>query len=232
MKSALHDLFAIKEESVSVAKGFISLRDLEEFGQRKREVSSLDGAESMPFHVGVLANMDFRKGIDRFLCILSELPARIGASQVKWTWWERGRVLRKARSPKLFRKGIVHWSDLHPWKHISGVDLLFSFAREDPFPLVNLEALARKIPVAGIRGSGGIDELEEEGYAVTCPFETSAIIKTLKGFMEERISFPKSLFSGRPNRGRPRSLKSPTALWTEAFLPGFSLEDPVSTFPR
>ena len=67
VKSALHDLFAIKEESVSVAKGFISLRDLEEFGQRKREVSSLDGAKSMPFHVGVLANMDYRRGIDRFL---------------------------------------------------------------------------------------------------------------------------------------------------------------------
>ena len=61
VKSALHDLFAIKEESVSVAKGFISLRDLDEFGQLKREVSSKDGAESMPFHVGVLANMDYRK---------------------------------------------------------------------------------------------------------------------------------------------------------------------------
>ena len=155
VKSALHDLFAIKEESVSVAKGFISLRDLEEFGQRKREVSSLDGAKSMPFHVGVLANMDFRKGIDRFLCMLSELPARIGASQVKWTWC--GKSFTKSSFETLEVSFIGPTST--PWKHIS--ELIFcSVLPEKTFPLVNLEA-PRKI-LSPELGSGGIDELEEK----------------------------------------------------------------------
>ena len=208
VKSALHDLFAIKEESVSVAKGFISLRNLEEFGQRKREVSSKARAESMLFHVGVLANMDYRKGIDRFLCILSELPARIEASQVKWTWCGKGAEFYEKLVPRSSSGRVSFIGPTStPWKHISGVDLLFSFAREDPFPLVNLEALARKIPVAGIRGSGGIDELEEEGYAVTCPFETSAIIKTLKGFMEGENQFPEKPFLWSTEQGAPKIIE-------------------------
>ena len=73
--------------------------------------------------------------------------------------------------------------------------------------MVNLEALARKIPVAGIRGSGGIDELEEEGYAVTCPFETSAIIKTLKGFMEGENQFPEKPFLWSTEQGAPKIIE-------------------------
>ena len=231
VKSVLHELFKIEEESVSVVNEFVSLRDLEESEQGKREVSSGDGAKPMPFHVGVLANMDYRKGIDRFLCMLPELPARIGSRQVRWTWCGNGASFYEKLVPRSSSEKVSFIGPTStPWKHISGVDLLFSFAREDPFPLVNLEALARKIPVAGIRGSGGIDELEEEGYAVTCPFKADAIIKALRGFMEGENGFPEKPFLWSTEQGAPKIIEIANRFLERSLLARLSSRRPRFDF--
>ena len=87
VKSTLHELFNIKSDSISVASGFVSQESLNEACVVKMDVQERSSAELKPFRVGVLANMDYQMGIDRFLSILPSLPDRTIAREVRWAWW-------------------------------------------------------------------------------------------------------------------------------------------------
>ena len=73
-----------------MASGFVSQETLNEASVVNKDVQERSSAELKPFRVGVLANMDYQMGIDRFLSILPALPDRIIAREVRWAWCGNG----------------------------------------------------------------------------------------------------------------------------------------------
>lgn len=106
----------------------------------------------------------WRKGTDLFLDLARDLPPRVGGRPVHLAW-----IGGEARPGDLHRlradialRGLgerVHLvgevPDAGPW--LAGADVLALTSREDPFPLVVLEAGARGVPVVAFR-SGGVTE--------------------------------------------------------------------------
>ena len=231
VKSILHELFNIKNDSISVANGFVSMESLNEACVVNKDGQERTSAELKPFHVGVLANMDYQMGIDRFLSILPILPDRIIAREVRWAWCGNGaKFYEKLLSHNVFdRVSLIEPLD-NPRDFLSDIDLLFSFAREDPFALTNLQALLRKIPVAGIGDSGGIDELEEMGYATTCRFTASGITELLMDFIEGERVFPDKPFLWSTEIGAPKVIEIANRFLNRSFFTKFQSRRPGFDF--
>lgn len=103
----------------------------------------------------------WRKGTDRAIAAAHEL--RRIAPQLRWHW--------VGRSPEP-GWGFAHGSDVpvmfhseadDPWGVVEAPAALVVPSREDPLPLVALEASIRGIPVVACAGSGGLDDLLADG---------------------------------------------------------------------
>mgnify|MGYP003705949497 CR=1 FL=1 len=186
VKENLCYIFKISKRRVSVINGFISENKFhDEFSRSEHE------GDSEKLTIGILANMDYRKGIDRFLSVLPSLPHEISNREIFWIWCGHGSKFYDNFIPDPCRDRVsMPGLKKQPWNELGQIDLLFSFSREDPFPLSFLESLARGIPIAGIQGAGGIDELEVLGFAKTCKFELNSIVGLLKLF--STITHPNS----------------------------------------
>ena len=123
--------------------------------------------------VAAAGTADRRKGVDLFLelgILLQELCER----PICMPWF--GHLLepdrawlehdgRLAASGVRFVGPIDNLAELMP-----GVDVFCLTSREDPFPLVMLEAAASGVPVAAFHGSGGADELLADGVGLLSPY--------------------------------------------------------------
>ena len=59
----------------------------------------------------------------------------------------------------------------HPFPVIASFDVFLLLSREDPFPLVALEAAYLHKPVLAFKGAGGIEDLVEEDAGTMVGFE-------------------------------------------------------------
>ncbi len=179
----LQNLFKISKKRISVVHGFIDFKTpINNFATHKIE------EEDNPFVIGILANMDYRKGIDRFLSILPFIPSTISCRKVSWIWCGQGAKFYSHFIAESCKDRVsMLGSRENPWEDLDHVNLLFSFSREDPFPLSFLEAIVRGIPIAGIHGAGGVDELHNLGYADTCKFEEDSIVDLLKRSLAKKV---------------------------------------------
>ena len=216
VKSNFQNLFKIRGNSISVVNGFISSH-----GTNKIKIPSskdLKNSGAGEYKIGILANMDYRKGIDRFLCLIPVLEDVIASKKIRWIWCGKGAEFYKKYVPtsSLERISFID-SKKNPWEHLEGISLLFSFSREDPFPLTNLEALVRQIPVAGIEGSGGIDELESLGYAKICSLNVGAINSLLRDCIENTANLSKP-FLWSTQQLAPKVIKIANTFLEKSFL--------------
>lgn len=148
----------------------------------------LDGINpTMPVAVGC-GEATWRKGADLFV-------------DVAW----RTNILRPTkfvwigRRPRSFARGLdydtraTNMADMVTWAGEVGdvaplfarADVLVMTSREDPQPLVPLEAAAQGTPTAGF-AVGGIAELGERGLALTVPFpDTDALARTIGELLDD-----------------------------------------------
>lgn len=112
--------------------------------------------------------MDWRKGFDLFLQVAHWVCSREGRLDIKFVWV--GGPIRDSDAIEydyevenlglnncFFRTGqISSTSDV-----FAQCDIFFLSSREDPFPLVMLEASRQALPVVFFKGSGGADEFVE-----------------------------------------------------------------------
>jgi glycosyltransferase involved in cell wall biosynthesis len=114
-----------------------------------------------------------RKGPDLFLQVADALAKMHGAPSAHFVWIggkkEQVEIMRK-RAQELSRPDIVHFigrrADVSFYYAASEVFLLTS--REDPFPLVMMEAALRRNPVLCFENSGGAPEFvqDDAGFVV------------------------------------------------------------------
>jgi glycosyltransferase involved in cell wall biosynthesis len=185
VKTNLIQSFGIKPERIVRVHGFVGCKVLKADPNIKSE----------DFNIGCLSNMDYRKGVDLFLFLLSTLKNSIGRRNIKWTWVGDKSGFYRELLPKKYSNVQFVDQNNNPWEVLNNIDLFFNFSREDPFPLTLLESLSRKVPVCGFRGSGGIDELHKMDFAHLCDMNS----KSINHFLDEFIKIDEA-----------NSLSSPT----------------------
>jgi len=128
--------------------------------------------------VGSVGAGSWRKGVDLFLQVAAGVRQRVGPD-VRFVWVGpiddeegiRSDVSALALDDTLTLAGEV--SDPTPW--FEAMSVFVSTAREDPFPLVALEAGAAGVPVVAF-ASGGITELLADGRGtVVAPLDVAAM---------------------------------------------------------
>ncbi len=103
---------------------------------------------------------DWRKGADRLVAVAAELRRRGVSTPVRWIggrpsgreqWW-------------VGAASVVEWDEStdQPWSRAGSVAVVVVPSREDPLPLVVLEAGARGLPVVAA-ATGGLPALLAEG---------------------------------------------------------------------
>lgn len=123
----------------------------------------------------------WRKGSDRFVALAAEV-ARL-RPDTSWHWVGGAPTGRDASWVEA--ECPVTWHDAlaDPWTLASGADLIVVPSREDPMPLVALEAAASGIAVVSARSGGLVDLLPDE--ALSDAADMSGFARTIDRWLDE-----------------------------------------------
>lgn len=124
-------------------------------------VEPTDAAPRGRCDVVSIGEAGWRKGTDRAIAAAYALHRRDPA--LRWRW-----IGRQPEPGWGFAVGcdlpLVHHAPVgDPWSVVGAPAALVVPSREDPLPLVALEAAARGVPVIACRGAGGLDDLLADG---------------------------------------------------------------------
>ena len=134
------------------------------------------GIPDNAFVVGGSGTVNSRKGIDLFLAIAAKLTASIDDIYFLWV----GGAARYSAAElehslnEIERLGLsrvtITGTQKEPANYFANMDVFALTSREDPFPLVCLEAASLSKPVICFAGSGGIPEFVGEDAGRAVPF--------------------------------------------------------------
>lgn len=129
------------------------------------------------FLFGCLGNPISRKGFDLFPLLLRECVDRFGALPFRGVWvgCGDGSAAQASVLWDLQRLGLEQRALVLPGlpkgpAAIAQLDVFTLLSREDPFPIVVLEAGAQGIPTICFQGSGGIPDLARREAVVAVPY--------------------------------------------------------------
>ncbi len=142
----------------------------------KFDISSIIDIPKDAFVVGCVGTVCWRKGSDLFIQVAKIIGKQLHGRPIIYLWIGHGHQeeLRRIRhdialsemaDSVFFIGGKTDVSHFYQC-----FDLFLLTSREDPFPLVMLEAAYCSIPLIGFSGSGGIEEFGADGAAVLVPY--------------------------------------------------------------
>ena len=162
-------------EDISVVHEFVPVAEIE---QRAVDSQQIRASLRIPNHAFVVAGSGFetwRKGKDLFVELAKEVTRRCPDIACFFLWvggWESSKTERNINrqihhcglSDRVFFVGEVD----NPLDYFAASDVFAMVSREDPFPLVCLEAAALGKPVLCFADAGGMPEFVEDdaGYIV------------------------------------------------------------------
>lgn len=135
------------------------------------------GIPQEAFVVGACGTTDWRKGADLFVALARAVHAQQPDGQVHFVWLggkstgpEYGALWHDVTHTGLER--CVHFLGQHPdpLDYIAAFDVFALTSREDPFPLVNLEAASVGKPIVCFDGAGGAPEFVEDDCGFVVPY--------------------------------------------------------------
>ena len=133
-----------------------------------------------------------RKGVDAFVACLADLSTRRPTPAAAWVGGRADSVTAREARHDLERSGLASSvrlvpdrADLEPWWPRQG--LLLHPAREDPFPLVVIEAGQRAIPVVTWDTGGAADLLRRAGLAewVASPGDLLGLSRRVEALLDD-----------------------------------------------
>jgi glycosyltransferase involved in cell wall biosynthesis/SAM-dependent methyltransferase len=150
----------------------------------RRDIRTLLGLPPEATIVLAVGFADRRKGIDLFVEVGLDLLDRRPDTCFVWVGHHdadafsaaRARVAESGAGARFFFPGLVE----NPDAFFAGADAYLMTSREDPYPLVVLDALDARVPVIGFDGGGGFVELLKRGCGVLVPYlDTRAMADAL-----------------------------------------------------
>ena len=177
VRQAIESQLGIPAARVDVVNGFVPLdaNTNEADDVRRRRGRALLNLDPESFVVGACGAPGWRKGSDLFLQIAARLRDTTGPVHFLWVGGTAGSrehiefahdmkaLGLKDRCQIVPDTGSV--SDLY-----AAMDVFALTSREDPFPLVMLEASRHRLPWICFRGAGGADELVAAGAGIAVPY--------------------------------------------------------------
>jgi glycosyltransferase involved in cell wall biosynthesis len=127
-----------------------------------------DKAVQGSFIVGSLGIPDWRKGMDIFILVASVIFQRVPEADIQFVWMggkknsiEHIKMLHDIDRLKLNNKVLLFAHSSEADLFLKSIDLLLLPSREDPYPLVVLEAARERVPTICFNNAGGVPEFME-----------------------------------------------------------------------
>jgi glycosyltransferase involved in cell wall biosynthesis len=181
VKHNLVENLAIPQERVDIAYEFIPTQAYDAENTRARyaryRIRKQFDIPQNAFIVGSSGTTDWRKGADLFIQLARAVREREDGRPVHFLW-----IGGDGEGPQwgmlwydLKHAGLedrVHFAGAHanPLDYMSLFDIFALMSREDPYPLVNLEAASLGKPVVCFEGSGGAPEFVEDDCGYVVPY--------------------------------------------------------------
>lgn len=196
VRDALHLRFGVPADRIDLSYGFAAgpeVRPQERHANRQRLLSQSDWPTDA-FVVGACGSLGWRKGSDLFLQIADRMRRTPDGDHLRFLWVGGRSDDRDAAEfthdlDALGLRARVRWvpdtEDVSAF--YDAMDVLALTSREDPFPLVMLEAGAHAVPVVCFDGSGGACEFVAEGAGRSVPYlDIDAFVACLRWLDAER----------------------------------------------
>lgn len=174
----------IDTEKIHVVHEFVDTRRPVDSEQAHARIRATLGVPEDAFLVGGCGPLEWRKGTDLWVQMAHSALAKGGASEparpLHFVWiggaqsgLYRDELLYDVE--KLGLTGHVHFvpevEDAAPW--LAALDVFALASREDPFPLVCLEAASHGVPIVCFAGAGGMPEFVETDCGLAVPYADS-----------------------------------------------------------
>jgi glycosyltransferase involved in cell wall biosynthesis len=178
VRDYLVDRWGVAESKVSVVHEFIPLEQerVDRLDARKRVRESL-GLSDDDILVGSCGTLDWRKGADLFLQAAKAIAAQRRARKIHFLWvgadptsLDYWRFNQDAVAAGVREKITVVESTSRPQDFFAAMDIFALSSREDPFPLVMLEAASMALPLICFDSSGGGPEFAEHDAGLIAPY--------------------------------------------------------------
>jgi glycosyltransferase involved in cell wall biosynthesis len=219
VKDNLVDFCLVPHQKIDVIHSFIPTDKLLELPEKtSQEVRHDLNIAKDSFIIACCGTLDWRKGGDLILPLLvilkQKLPPQVNFICIWVGNWmnqfaeaEMKYVLQKAG---LENNIIFTGHQNYPINYMNCADIFLLLSREDPFPLVMLEAAVCKLPVIGFEGSGGVSEFVETDSGLLSPYLNLEV-------MAEKIAMLYSNPQLRKKMGE-NAYKKVNQLYSEAVL--------------
>ncbi|MGL4631673.1 MAG: glycosyltransferase family 4 protein [Leadbetterella sp.] len=139
--------------------------------------------------VCIVGNADWRKGHDILPQIILQTNSKTKNIYFVCVGISPDSVMGSQLIFDFKKLGIENYKILSPTDRaveiLNACDIFLLSSREDPFPLVTIEASLCKIPTVGFKNTGGIDEFENENAAMAVDFLDTNEISNKLSFLSE-----------------------------------------------
>ena len=166
--------YNVATEKIELQYEFIDTGSMPVIKDLKREDLGITADE---FIIGMGGTPEWRKGTDLLIPLVLKLLELYPDFKFKLVWLGGGKedgfvnqLLYDAQKCGIENKLLFIESNAAPLDFISLFDVFVLLSREDPFPLIALEAAFLKKPVIAFENSGGIPELINEGAGLLAPY--------------------------------------------------------------
>jgi len=176
VKANLVQNYEIAPGRIEVIHGFIPTAEANA-ENRKLTHEQLPAQLGIPLDAKVVCacgSIDFRKGPDLFLELASKIAERYNAKPVHFIWVggspeKVAAITRQLNDAPM--QNHVHFvgQTSDPTRYFDASDVFVLTSREDPFPLVVMEAARRGKPIVCFGSAGGAPEFVEEDAGFVVP---------------------------------------------------------------
>ena len=161
-------------------------------GENRETIRSRHGIPEDAFVIGMCGSPCWRKGVDVFISLVQKVREFHEGKRCHFIWLggEKGNYRESQYDvDKLGFSGCCHFvAGLdRPDAYFEAFDLFALTSREDPFPVVMLEAAARGVPIVCFDKSGGAPELVESDAGIIVPYlDVQAMARACVDLMLDR----------------------------------------------
>jgi len=176
----LMDDFAVAPERVDLIHGFVPSLNLStaERQSRRASVRSGLGWPQDAFVIGACGALGWRKGADLFLQIAHQCGHRSTGAALRFLWIGGGAASETAARQFEYDRAKLDLNAVctrvpttaEVNDYYCAMDAFVLTSREDPFPLVLLEAALHELPMICFDGAGGAPEFVSKGAGLVVPY--------------------------------------------------------------
>ncbi len=139
------------------------------------KVRQILGIPEESFVIGMCGTPEWRKGTDIFVRLVEKVRAIPEGAKCHFIWLGGEKEAYREAQFDVDKSGLRDFCHFipavgDPDAYFRAFDLFALTSREDPFPLVMLEAAARGLPIVCFADSGGATELVEDDAGMIVPY--------------------------------------------------------------